>query len=67
LVFVYDALEGGEYVFDVGAGDGVEVEVGGVEFGAEAVAVVVFPLVDFFGEAAGVGEGGLFPTGRKGL
>jgi hypothetical protein len=57
LVFFYDALEGGEDVVDVFSGEAVEVEVGGVELGAEAVAFVVFALVDFFGEAAGEGEG----------
>jgi len=57
LIFFYDSLEGGEEVVDVFAGEAVEVEVGGVELGAEAVAFFVFPLVDFFGEAAGEGEG----------
>jgi hypothetical protein len=38
--------EGGEDVFGVGAGDVVEVEVGGVEFGAEFCPLGFFPEMD---------------------
>jgi hypothetical protein len=38
--------EGGEDVFEVVAGDGVEVEVGGVEFGVELGPLRFFPDMD---------------------
>jgi len=51
--------EGGEHVLGVVAGDAVEVEVGGVEFGAELGTFGVFPDVDAVAagalEVAGLG------------